>query len=215
MNTVNLKITTQEQNILNFCTNKQVVYWEDLAQFAKDPQNVKLKTIRKVVSEVKRKYAQANLPNPFTCEFASRLHETAIATVVNQIQPLEQVLVQVKRTAGGATVLADSNTIAAHVDFRLDKYNERVITKYGPVQLSENAYKLFALLHTNAGKFVHLQDMKDVLFDPKSPSKIPHTWAHRITGYLTDLRKALPDLKSKDRLITAPGTMNGTRFMLV
>ena len=215
MNTVNLKITEQEQKILNFCTNKQSVYWEDLAQFAKDPQNVKLKTIRKVVSEVKRKYAQANLPNPFTCDFASRLQDKVIATIASQILPQEQVLVQVKRTTGGATVLADSNVIAAHVDFKLDKYNERVITKYGPVQLSESAYRIFAHLHANAGKFVTQEDLKDVLFDPKSPSKIPHTWSHRITGYLTDLRKALPDLKRKDRLITVPGAMNGTRYMLV
>jgi hypothetical protein len=49
-------LTEQEIKITDFLILKgeAIVYWEELAQFAKDPQNVKLKTIKRAVSEIKR-----------------------------------------------------------------------------------------------------------------------------------------------------------------
>jgi hypothetical protein len=41
-----LKITNQEQKIINYLEGKNEVAWEELAQFAKHPQEVKQKTLR-------------------------------------------------------------------------------------------------------------------------------------------------------------------------
>lgn len=205
MNTINLKLTQQKQSIINYLsTRAEQVAWEELAQFAKDPANVKLKTIKRAVSEIKRKYAEANLPLPFNCEFISLSNQKeereVMANVVNisNSKP-EQILVQVKRTPEGNLVRDDANMLAAHVDFKLDKYNEAVKTKYGSHRLSEEAYKIFALLHAYAGKPVTQEQLKDLIF-PLAGSKLPHNWATRISGRLTEIRKNIPGIKQMGRL---------------
>ncbi len=216
MNTVNLKFTQQEQNIINYLSGKQIVAWEELAQFGKDPSSVKLKTIKRVVSEIKRKYAEAGLPIPFNCQFVAltespkkELSEMKTATVV---ATKEQILVKMKSTPSGNLMPADSTELVAHIDFKLDKSYRRVKTRAGSFELGENEWLLFTYLHDNAEKFVTLEDMKNVVYKNWG-SKTPHNWADSISRSLTKIRKNIPELKLKGRLLTITTSL-GTSYML-
>jgi len=65
------KFSEQETKVINYLIsrNNSNVYWEELAQFSKDPETVKLKTIKKIVSEIRRKYVTAELAVPFNVSF--------------------------------------------------------------------------------------------------------------------------------------------------
>lgn len=54
-----MKLTPQENSIINYLSKKSEARWEELAQFAKDPQTVKLRTLQKVISDLKKKYSDA------------------------------------------------------------------------------------------------------------------------------------------------------------
>ncbi len=73
---MSIKLTPQEQSIIKHLSGKTQASWEELAQFAKDPQNVKLRTLQKVVSDLRKKYTDAKVPCP-------------IASV--QLMPLEKL----------------------------------------------------------------------------------------------------------------------------
>lgn len=60
-----MKFTPQEQSILNYLQGKDYVSWQELAQFAKDPQTVKLRTTQKSVSDLRKKYADQGEICPF------------------------------------------------------------------------------------------------------------------------------------------------------
>ena len=59
----NIRLTEQENKISNYliAKNGQTVFWEELAQFAKEPQKVKLKSIKRTVSEMRRKFFAATV----------------------------------------------------------------------------------------------------------------------------------------------------------
>lgn len=114
-----LKFSEQEtivKNYLidNYIKSRSIIFWEELAQFAKDPQNVKIKTMKKVVSEIKRKYKSAGLEPPFEINFRTMTDsvlekkESKLSTDINAMEMFssksvvgiqsEQVLVKMKRT---------------------------------------------------------------------------------------------------------------------
>src|SRR3990172_7009572 len=100
-----VKLTDQEAKVVNYLNsrNGQKVAWEELAQFSKNPTSVKIKTTKKVVSEVKRKFSQANLPTPFEVSFYTLVQDQPTMLPpphADAIIKAEQVLVQVKRTPG-------------------------------------------------------------------------------------------------------------------
>src|SRR5579859_3182803 len=112
--TIELKLTEQEQNILNYLTNKESVAWEELAQFSKSPTTVKRSSLLKVVSDLKKKYTGVGLSVPFTCQFTD-----LVRTNSSVISPSPAV--QMRKTLGGNLVRADDPTPDAHHDFKIDK----------------------------------------------------------------------------------------------
>lgn len=91
MNT-SVRLTEQETKIVDYLTAKTSgnVYWEELAQFSKSPQTVKLKTIKRAVSEIRRKYVDAGQPNPFSIQLVACPSDRSIdtsAVVIKQEEP--------------------------------------------------------------------------------------------------------------------------------
>ena len=210
MNKNNVKLTVQENSIIKYLANKETVPWEELAQFSKDPCSVKLNTIKRVVSEIKRKYTDAKLPTVVNCKFVSlnQLDKKEVSFLATK----EQTLVKMKSTPSGNLMPADSAELVAHVDFKLDKMYRRVKTKAGSFELGVNEWVIFTHLHDNAEKLISLQDLKNVVYKNWG-SKTPHNWTQSIASSLTRIRKNIPELKLKGRLLTIT-TVLGTSYML-
>lgn len=220
--TTTLKITNQEAQIITHCAGKKVVPWEELAQYAKEPTTVKLKTLQKAVSDLKKKYRDANLPVPFDCSFVSLVSLPAdqetkpvpaptVSTQPKTETKLEQKLVQLRITRGGNRVSADDKTPDAHIDFKLEPFYKRVRTRTNTINLSDNEWELFKLFHNNIGKKFSIEDLKDIVYR-NFGSKTPHNWADAIGGTLTKLRTNIRELKTNDRLLTIRGS-NITYYM--
>src|SRR5260370_22893103 len=101
-----LKLTKQEWQVTNYLIGKNngKVFWEELAQFAKDPQNVKRKTVLKIISEIKKKYLIVGALVPFNVNFGSLTSEPEIKEPLQIAIPVNlpiQNLVQIKRTPAG------------------------------------------------------------------------------------------------------------------
>lgn len=202
ISTAVLKLTSQEQKIINYLSSKSEVSWEELVVFVKDPQNVKMKTLQKVVSDVKRKFKEVNLPVPFNCAFKSL---SAIDFKINkelvaQIEPV----IKLRITVGGNKVPATNTNPDAHVDFRLEKLYKRVRTRSDVINLSDNEWELFSYLHENVGKMISLEELKNVVYKGFG-SKTPYNWADAIKRTLTKLRTNIKELKSNNRLVTVIG----------
>jgi hypothetical protein len=231
-----MKLSEQEIKVLDYLTarNNSVVYWEELAQFAKNPQTVKLKTIKKTVSEIKRKYATLGAPVPFSVEFNTMGTENE-SEEVTDIQPINldmlvpveqskpQTLVQIKRTTTSlvptsvqstpltaTVVLSTSNVPAAHTDFVLDRNTKRVKTKFGSHLLNDNEWEMFKYLHNNTGRVIDISELRDKVVYPQYGSKLPPRWFDSIKRIIGNLRAQIPSLK--DRLRTVKGTETGYLF---
>ena len=223
--TIDIRITNQEAQIISHCTGKKIVPWEELAQYAKEPTTVKLKTLQKAVSDLKKKYRDANLSLPFDCSFVSLLNQATedtkgiakipappVAVKLEIKSEPEQKLVPVRRTRGGNIVNADDKTPDAHLDFKLEPYYKRVKTRTATINLSDNEWELFKLFHTNVGKMLSMEDIKNVVYKDFG-SKTPHNWASAIKGTLTKLRTNIRELKTDNRLICVVG--HGSTFYML
>src|ERR1019366_7639570 len=209
-----IKLTIQELSIVNYCSGKSQVPYEELAQFSKDPITVKLRTIQKSVSDLKKKYRDANLSLPFNCSFTQLVKKTQrTATIGDLIKqklsvppaPVEQKLVQLRVTRGGNRVTADNILPDAHIDFKLEPLYKRVRTKSGTINLSDNEWELFTFLHSNVDKTISIEEMKDVVYK-NFGSKTPAGWADSIKRTLSKLRRNIHELKTQERLMTIIGS---------
>jgi hypothetical protein len=211
VSTAVLTLTGQEQKIINYLAGKNEVAWEELVVFAKDPQRVKLKTLQKVVSDIKRKFKDMGLTIPFACTFKSI---SAIDARINKEleAQVEPAIVRMRTTPGGNKVPASNTDLDAHIDFKLEKLYKRVRTRSGLINLSDNEWELFSYLHENAGKMVSLEDMKSVVYKSFG-SRTPYNWADAIKRTLTKLRTNIKELKSENRLVTIIGG-NTVHYML-
>lgn len=190
-----LYLTNQETNIIKFLTQlNRDVAWEELAQFAKDPQTVKLKTIKKAVSDLKRKYILADTLFPYSYKFYN---------MSDTIMSSPQKLVQVKSTVGGNVMLSNSNTYACQTDFRLNKNTKSVISSHGSFRLNDNEWDVFKYFHSNPERIVSLSELRDKVVFPQFGSKLPARWFSSITRIVQNLRRQVPTLKS--RLVTITG----------
>ena len=204
-------LTAQEQKIISYLQGKDVVAWEELAQFAKDPQTVKMKSLQRAVSDIKRKFAMAGLPIPFSTKFTVLVEPKNATTASSGV---EQGMVQMRRTRGGKRVPATNTELDARLDFRLDPaYHVVISIGRGRVKLTEGEFEIFQLLYNNAGKPVSIEQMRDACF-PRG-SLCPPTWSNQISSALTKLRKNLPELKSDNRLLTVASSHGSTSYMLV
>src|SRR5277367_1876899 len=85
-----MKITAQEQNVIQFLSDRDEVFWEELVQFCKDPANVKLRTVQKIVSDIRKKFRDTNRACPFDCKFGHLNDATFIKQV--DVAPKETVV---------------------------------------------------------------------------------------------------------------------------
>ncbi|MCZ2222495.1 MAG: hypothetical protein LC122_02575 [Chitinophagales bacterium] len=200
-----VKLTPQEKNIVDYLTSRSEVKIEELAQFSKNPLSVKTKTLQKSISDIKRKYSVANVPLPFSCTF---LKSEADIQAKKEPEPV----IQLRKTVGGNMVNANENILDAHVDFKIDRIWKQVLTRYGKINLSDNEWELFCLLHSNAEKQVSLEVIKNTLYK-NFGSKTPANWSEVIARTFTKLRKNIPELKTQNRLLTMIGA-NETFYML-
>jgi hypothetical protein len=213
MNDVNL--TVLEQKVVNFLVSKTngTVYWEELVQFAKDPQNVSRKTVLKWISEIKRKYLAANLSLPYNVIFSTMAQPLQVTNpTALPYAPLtiggavQQKLVQIRRTPDGNTIRVNpaAPTHPAHADFVLDRNTRRVRTKAGNFQLNENEWNVFKYIHENVDKMIPLSELRDEVVFPQYGSKLPARWFDSIMRIVNNLRRQIVGLNN--RLLTVKGS---------
>jgi DNA-binding response OmpR family regulator len=198
-----IKFTEQELNIINYLENRtdQEVAWEELPQFAKDPANVKLKTIQRAVSEIKRKFATANLPPTFEVRFKSLVSQPSVPTTPPVPQP--QVLVQIKRTPAGNIIPADNTRHVAQIDFDMDTWHKRVKTRNGPFQLNDSEWEVFKYFHANPGRLIGISELRDKVVYPNYGAKLPARWFDAIMRIVNHMRRQVIGLDG--RLLTVKG----------
>lgn len=152
---MSIKLTPQEQSIVKHLSGKTQASWEELAQFAKDPQNVKLRTLQKVVSDLKKKYTDAKVPCP-------------IGSV--QLMPLEKL----KDQAIGSTPvrvpmsevykkLGDPSTWEADALAHNDRMNAKPLVKEHPAMID---------LFSNETYDQVLDMIKDRTVQPAAPQNL-------------------------------------------
>ncbi len=207
-----LKLTNQEVNIINYLKANANVSWEELVQFAKDPQTVKLKTIKKAVSEIKRKYAAAGLPVPFDTKFSS-LAEITPKQIINTthldkedflglpvISNTKQTLVKVVKVPE-----AKPTKLPAQIDFAPDPLGfKKVVTKFGSYQLNDSEWDMYKYFYNNVGKLISLSELRDQVMFPNYGSKLPARWFDAIMRVVNNLRRQVKGLDT--RLLTVKGT---------
>lgn len=225
-----VKLTEQETKVVDYLvprTGKQV-YWEELAQFAKDPQSVKIKTVKKTVSEIRRKYAAVGVAEPFNVSFATltqteepKAEEKPVQTIGDLIKEklgqnlnLSQNLVQIKKTPAGNTIVVDgknnTNQLPAQVDFVLDRNTKRVKTKFGSHLLNDTEWEVFKYIHSNAGRIIAISELRDKVVFEHYGSKLPARWFDSIMRIINNMRRAIPGLER--RLLTVKGVETSYLF---
>lgn len=208
MEMLTVRPTKQEEQIIKYCAGKTKIHWEELAQFAKDPTSVKLKTLRKAVTDLKKKYRDANLPSPLTCEF--------VFLEASEPQPPtpapEPKLVQLRITRGGNRVPQDNKQHDLQIDFQLVPYYKRIKTRTNTINLSDNEWELFTMFHSNPEVMFSMEQIKNVVYKHFG-DKTPHNWSQSIKRTLTLLRTNIKELKSDNRLVTILGG-NTTYYMM-
>lgn len=203
-----IKLTDQEKKVNDYLVSKGNTYchWEELAQFAKDPQNVKLKTMMKTVSEIKRKYIGAGIELPFNVKLVSLSKPKSVQTEINFLSPAFQTpmptkpqhLVQIARAPAPVRVPR------VHSDFVLDKNMKRVRTNQGIYLLNDNEWDMLKYIHSNCERLIPISELRDKVVYPHYGSKTPARWFDSIMRIINNLRRAVPGLK--DRLLTVKGT---------
>jgi len=187
--------TDKENKIIAYLTalNGKKVSWEELAQFSKNPEQVKLKSVQKSISEIKRKFKLTETSIPFNVELVS-LSKTA-----SSIKP--QTLVQVTKTV----------VPQAKIDFSLDPLGfKRVITKQGVFQLNDSEWDMFKYFYQNIGRLVTISELRDKLVFPNFGSKLPARWFDSIMRVVNNLRRQVFGLDK--RLLTVKSSETSYLF---
>jgi hypothetical protein len=218
-----MKLTEQENKVVNYLCSKNggKVYWEELAQFAKDPQNVKRKTIQKTVSEIKRKFVQDNVPVPFQVEFALMISDqeepetsSVLQMVANPPPATTQKMVPYRRPVAaiatqpaivatpinGNTTPNHTSVHPAHADFVLDRNTRRVRTRNGQYNLNDSEWQVFEYIHSNVGRLIPISELRDKVVYPQWGSKLPARWFDAIMRIINNLRRQVSGLDR--RLLT-------------
>lgn len=221
MEKLSFRLTNQEVNVLQYLsTINRDVAWEELAQFAKNPQTVQLKTIKKIISDLKKKYSLEQISFPFTYNFFSLASppsansSTVKAKIVSSpTGQTGQVMVKVKTTPAGNVmpITTDVKTYACQTDFKLNRNTKSVVTTYGSHLLSDSAWEIIKYFHENPERIIAISELRDKVVYPQYGSKLPPKWFDNIARSIHVLRKQVPSLKN--RLITLAG-LGETSYML-
>ena len=205
-----VQLTPMENNVFHYLlkNKEEVVYWEQLVQFAKDPQNVKPKTIKNVVAEIRRKHRLAGEPDPIKVKFAFLTDKNSSGTekipeVTTKVETNNMVKV-VRSLESGKMV--DASTVAqlspVEKDFIIERNYKRIRTKSGVANLAWQEWEIFCHLHKNHDRIVSMEELKKMLYP--SESKCPASWGESIARSFTRLRRSIPELKN-GRLVTVLG----------
>jgi hypothetical protein len=225
-----MKLSQQEQSFLTYLIPRAEVYWEELVQFCKNPATVKLKTVQKVISDLKKKYKDNNQALPFHCTFKSMQTQTQNPKMVSTGETSEylgQKLVQIKRPTKQAEAMlppgfvwtTDSKPIAEMrvieiekpstinaFDFILKSFTQQIVTKSGVYALNHEEFELFNYLFNNKSKFISLEELRDKVCYPKYGSKLPARWFSAIQRRVSHIRQHIPE--TRNRLLTAKQNNN-------
>lgn len=202
-----MKLTQQEKLVIDFLSNKEVVFWEELAQFCKNPLTVKLRTVQKIVSDIKKKHKENNIDIPFNCSFKVILDQKEEKFIVNNNSMSEfngQKLVQIKRKNNNivsSPIKMGMPKIELPSDFIVKNHQRQVITKSGIYNLNEDDFFVFEYLFNNKHKFISLEELRDKVCFKNYGSKLPPRWFSSIQRRVGNIRNHIPELKN--RILTA------------
>jgi hypothetical protein len=228
------KFTAHELKVIDYLAPRSNVYWEELAQFAKDPQSVKLKTIKKTVSEIKRKCTEAGSPIPFNVVFFSMLDkqeekpveetfadENIFITPDNdgtipvspELTKTQNLVKLIRSTPVVPSVPAVSNQTtttptsepAVLSEFRIDRNYKSVRTKYGNHLLNDREWDVFKYFYANVGRVIPQSELKEKVTFAQWGSKTPARWFNIIGGIIGRLRRQVPGLNN--HLLTVKGVV--------
>ncbi len=186
-------LTEQDTKIIDYLQshNNKNIAWEELAQFSKSPTTVKLNTIKKAVSEIKRKYSQANLAIPFNVNFISMAQKNFINNnALNKVSKITLPTNVVKHQA--------------QLDFSPDSLGfKKVRTHTGIYQLNDTEWAMFKYFYQNPGRVIPISELRDKLCYPNFGSKLPPRWFDSIMRTINGLRRQVIGLNK--RLLTVKG----------
>jgi len=224
-----MKLTTQEQNFIEYLSSREEAYWEELVQFCKDPTTVKLKTVQKVVSDIKKKFRDENQTIPFNSKFSYFKLPTYEEPVIEEgygfptlkITHNGQTLVKLKRPVAEPVTNAPvpdrpvlpvpADTRRPHqIEFAIKRWQNQVISRSGAHVLSSDDLEVFEYLYNNYGEVVTLEELRDKVVFPKFGSKLPARWWDSIQRRINNVRRAVPELKN--RILTVKTENNGTGY---
>jgi len=230
---IKIKLTDQETKIINhlISRNHTVVFWEELAQFYKEPQTVKLNSIKRSISEIRRKYNRNSEMIPFQVTFknmpSEKTNDIEIYDTNFDIVPFEngdifgiiehaecQNLVKLHKPSIIATITStpiDDKSILQNM-FVLDKNYKCVRTKYGRHLLNDREWDMFNYFYENIGKRIYQSELKDKVVFPLWGSKTPARWFDIIGGIIGKLRRQVTGLDCY--LTTLKGKETGYIFSL-
>ncbi len=214
-----MKLSPQETKIIEFLSNKNEEFYEHLAQFTKDPQKTKLKTIKKIISDIKKKHKDAEQELPFTCTLTSML---ATSVKTPKADPNKetvsfngQTLTKILRNSKIETNLSVFETIGAATDskpdFSIHRNTRQVLTKSGYHGLNADDFEVFEYLYQNRGRAIPLEELRDKVCFPKFGSKTPNRWFDVIGRRINNCRRNIPE--AKDKLLTVKMN-NATGYQL-
>lgn len=198
-----ISLTPQELKIINFLQTKKSIKVDDLFQFAKP--GVKLKSLQKVISDLKKKYKTAGISFP-QCEIKFSKPEIK---ETKEIKLGNQKLIQVSKKK--EEVIPELPRFQQ--DFKLNYNRRQVITREGTFTLDNmDDWEMMKFFWKNPDRRIPIEEMKD-LYWHNWGSKTPSRWMDSITRRVTKLRRAVPPLVG--RLITVPDPKLGTFYLVM
>lgn len=208
----NIPLSPQEIKIISHLSDKKEEYFQNLAQFTKNPQTIKLKSVQKIISDIKKKFKKAEQPLPFNCQLKS------MATILEKPKMVQtdqsvvfngQVLTKILRSFTNNNLseqpintipVQENKSIRREVEIKVHKYNRLVQTGSGNHTLNIEDFEVFEYLYLHCNKVISLEELRDQVVYPKWGSKLPARWFSSILRRVNNIRRNIPELK--DKLLT-------------
>lgn len=204
-------LTEQESKFLTYIKSKQAnkIAYEEFAQFAKDPQAVKMKTIQRVISEIKKKLSESNSPDVDTIKHISFY---SLGADSSKPKTIKTSIIIDSPVAGQSLVKIERPKQTVKDEFALDIPNRRVKTKSGSYSLNEREWEVFKYLHENAGRIIKQSEIKDKVLFHNWGSKTPARWFTVIQGVIGNIRKQVTGINTRLLTVRVGGEESGYLF---
>ena len=194
--------TQQEEKIIAFLKERNEAFYEELAQFCKKPTEVKLNTIKKIISDIKKKCKDYNIECPFT---------TKLSLIDNKANQEKIVVNGQSLTKIQRPLIIPDTVKQCQKDFTIIKYNRQIRSKQGVRTLNEDDFFVFEYMYANPEKVISLDELRDKVVFPQYGSKLPARWWDVIQRRINNIRRAIPELSN--RLLTVKIGANGTGYL--